>query len=132
MRYTSILAFVAAAALASTGSATVLPRDTQEHKDPYVGDFRTYSKYGCEALWDQGVGTFTLSMTSRCNAYPESFRSIYVHMRGAWQFRAYKTSDCSDEGTIIWATAPESKALVCNNEATDVDWSAYSVYPSTD
>ncbi|KAI4864004.1 hypothetical protein F4820DRAFT_351351 [Hypoxylon rubiginosum] len=129
MFYKSTL--VTAAALASTGSTAVLRRNSADvAADPYVGDIRTFTESGCSAQ-NQGVGTFTHSMTSSCNAYAEAFGSLYVHLKDGWEFRAYTTSNCSDEGTVISGTAPGVSTTVCNNQSADFSpWVAYSVYPT--
>lgn len=150
MFYKSTL--VTAAALASTGSTAVLRRNSADvAADPYVGDIRTFTESGCSAQ-NQGVGTFTHSMTSSCNAYAEAFGSLYVHLKDGWEceylftqawilmvlvanliqlVRAYTTSNCSDEGTVISGTAPGVSTTVCNNQSADFSpWVAYSVYPT--
>ncbi|KAI2641352.1 hypothetical protein GGS26DRAFT_535314 [Hypomontagnella submonticulosa] len=76
MHFTSLVA--ALAALASTSKAAAVPQS-----DPYVGDLRTFSLPGC---WteNQGVGTFTESMTGTCNLYAVQFRSLYIHITSGW------------------------------------------------
>ncbi|XXH00035.1 Ribonuclease T2 precursor (RNase T2) [Hypoxylon texense] len=152
MHCASILA--TAAALASIGSAAVLPRDmavdpgdtavdprdvTVDPRedadiaaDAYVGDVRTFTAFGCDAQ-NQGVGTFTHSMTNSCNIYAESFGSLYIHIKPGWEFRAHMSNTCSDPGTVIAKTIPGGvPAIVCNNQSVDNGpWVAYSVYPST-
>ncbi|KAI1762727.1 hypothetical protein GGR53DRAFT_403930 [Hypoxylon sp. FL1150] len=133
MYFTYILA--TAAALAYTVSAAVLPKDViaDSAVDAYVGDLRTYTQFGCSTD-NQGVGTFTQSMTSSCNVYPESFASLYIHMVDGWQFRAHTTDNCTDDGTVIdTTTAGGMASIVCNNQTEKLDpWVAYSVYPFTD
>ena len=65
-------------AFASYVNAVALPRN-----DPYVGDLRTFGQVDCSAD-NQGVGTFTESMTGMCNQWPEAFSSIYVHITDGW------------------------------------------------
>ncbi|KAL7624955.1 hypothetical protein AAE478_004169 [Parahypoxylon ruwenzoriense] len=109
------------ALLAWTSNAAVLPRI-----DPYVGDLRTFSTTGCFAN-NQGVGTFTESMTGICNLYPEQFSSIYIHITAGWIFRAYTDQNCHDNGTIITGTPPGAgRPIVCNNQIGPA-WVAYSV-----
>ncbi|KAI1086640.1 hypothetical protein F5B19DRAFT_128364 [Rostrohypoxylon terebratum] len=105
-------------ALAFRANAVALPRN-----DPYVGDLRTFGQVGCSAD-NQGVGTFTESMTGMCNQWPEAFSSIYVHITDGWVFHAYTTSNCSDDGTIIQGSE-DGSPVVCNNSPTQ--WVAYAV-----
>ncbi|OTA67107.1 hypothetical protein K449DRAFT_430286 [Hypoxylon sp. EC38] len=105
----------------STAKAAVLPR-----ADPYVGDLRTFTQTGC-LLDNQGVGTFTESMTNTCNLYPEQFSSLYVHLTNGYVFRAHNDPNCHDEGNVIVGTPPGSEhPVVCNNHPTS--WVAYTVY----
>ncbi|KAI1455371.1 hypothetical protein F4805DRAFT_271308 [Annulohypoxylon moriforme] len=107
-------------ALASTANAVALPRD-----DPYVGDLRTFGQVDCSAD-NQGVGTFTQSMTGICNQWPEAFSSVYVHLTDGWVFHAYTTSNCSDNGSFIQGSVPkDGYPVVCNNSPTQ--WVAYTV-----
>ncbi|KAI1774272.1 hypothetical protein F4818DRAFT_78423 [Hypoxylon cercidicola] len=129
MYFASFLA--TAAVLASTASAAVIPKDAEI--DAYVGDLRTYTQFGCDAD-NQGVGTFTHSMTSACNVYAASFGSLYIHMTSGWQFRAHNTPNCTDDGVLISETlAGSATPIVCNNQTADLGpWVAYSVFPLTD
>ncbi|KAI6081864.1 hypothetical protein F4821DRAFT_264498 [Hypoxylon rubiginosum] len=131
MYFTSLLATTAS--LATIGSAAVIPKEvTASAADAYVGDLRTYTQFGCD-VDNQGVGTFTHSMTSSCNVYAESFASLYIHMGPGWQFRAHMKADCSDEGLVIDSTTNAALApIVCNNQTSEKGpWVAYSVYPVT-
>ncbi|KAI1411846.1 hypothetical protein F5Y13DRAFT_51706 [Hypoxylon sp. FL1857] len=108
-------------AVVSTAKAAAVPR-----ADPYVGDLRTFTQIGCSAD-NQGVGTFTESMTNTCNLYPERFSSLYIHLTSGYVFRAHNLPDCQDEGAVIVETPPGSGSpIVCNNHTTS--WTAYSVY----
>ncbi|KAI0835754.1 hypothetical protein F5Y06DRAFT_118306 [Hypoxylon sp. FL0890] len=118
MHFTATL--VGLAAVISTAKAAVLPR-----ADPYVGDLRTFTQLGCSAD-NQGVGTFTESMTNICNLYPERFSSLYIHLTNGYVFRAHDEPNCKDEGNIIAETPPGSGSpIVCNNHTTS--WVAYTV-----
>ncbi|KAI0884165.1 uncharacterized protein GGS22DRAFT_19909 [Annulohypoxylon maeteangense] len=118
MRPTDILTGLIA--LASGAHSAALPRN-----DPYVGDLRTFGQVDCSAD-NQGVGTFTQSMTGICNQWPEAFSSIYVHLTDGWVFHAYTTSNCSDNGTFIQGSVPkDGYPVVCNNSPTK--WIAYTV-----
>ncbi|KAI1371339.1 hypothetical protein F4677DRAFT_435810 [Hypoxylon crocopeplum] len=120
MYFASIL--TSFAVVASTGRAAVLPP-----LDPYIGDLRTFSQEGCD-IDNQGVGTFTQSMTNNCNLYASPFNSLYIHITTGWMFRAHNEADCRDDGTIIAKTLPGAGyPIVCNNQT--LPWVAYSVYP---
>ncbi|KAI2467931.1 hypothetical protein F4781DRAFT_289304 [Annulohypoxylon bovei var. microspora] len=107
-------------ALASSTNALILPRI-----DPYVGDLRTFGQVDCSAD-NQGVGTFTQSMTGICNKWPETFSSLYIHITDGWVFHAYSTSNCSDNGTAIEGSIPkDGSPIVCNNSPSE--WVAYTV-----
>ncbi|KAI1406370.1 hypothetical protein F4819DRAFT_244894 [Hypoxylon fuscum] len=127
MHFTSV--FTSAVAVASTGAAAVLPRKASIDIDAYVGDLRTFTTIGCDTN-NQGVGTFTHSMTSSCIIYAESFSSIYIHMTPGFAFRAHVTHDCRDQGTLISETLPGVLPITCNNQThTEGPWVAYSVHP---
>ncbi|KAI1215162.1 uncharacterized protein F4807DRAFT_23810 [Annulohypoxylon truncatum] len=112
--------FTGLVALASSANAAVLPRN-----DPYVGDLRTFGQVDCSAD-NQGVGTFTQSMTGICNQWPEAFSSIYVHLTDGWVFHAYTNSNCSDNGNFIQGSVPkDGYPVICNNSPTQ--WVAYTV-----
>ncbi|KAI1390652.1 uncharacterized protein F4822DRAFT_157066 [Hypoxylon trugodes] len=119
-RSASIVAGIAA--LAPTGGSVAIPAT-----DPYVGDLRTFSRTGCSAD-NQGVGTFTQSMTSSCQVYATEFNSLYIHLNPGWIFRAHNTPDCHDAGIVIAETTAGSSPVVCNNQ-TSPNWVAYSVRP---
>ncbi|KAI1099113.1 hypothetical protein F4804DRAFT_94075 [Jackrogersella minutella] len=107
-------------ALASDSQALVVPRI-----DPYVGDLRTFGQPGCSAD-NQGVGTFTQSMTGVCNVWPELFSSLYVHITDGWVFRAHDETNCQDNGTVIQGSIiQDNSPIVCSSYATG--WIAYRV-----
>ncbi|KAI0378157.1 hypothetical protein F5Y04DRAFT_164197 [Hypomontagnella monticulosa] len=108
------------AAFASTVTAAPTPS-----LDPYIGDLRTFSATGC-SLDNQGVGTFTESMTGTCNLYAVQFSSLYIHLTPGWVFRAHNDPTCQDNGTVIAETlAGSGYPIVCNNHTNA--WVAYSV-----
>ncbi|KAI2602458.1 hypothetical protein GGR54DRAFT_502279 [Hypoxylon sp. NC1633] len=121
MHFTSIFASLVAIASMSSAAAIPIPE-----LDAYIGDLRTFSAIGCSSQ-NQGIGTYTQSMTGACNLYSENFNSLYIHITPGWAFRAHKESDCRDEGTIIAKTAVNNDPIICNNQT--LPWVAYSVKP---
>ncbi|KAI0016044.1 hypothetical protein F4780DRAFT_715079 [Xylariomycetidae sp. FL0641] len=124
MRFTTVLPIIGS--LATLGNAVAIPQ-----ADPYVGDLRTFSGTDCFE-GNQGVYTFTKSLTSKCNAFAEAVNSIYVHIEDGWSLVAYEAQDCSSEGWTIQGTEPSSEVPTVCNYAQSSPWLAYKVSPTSE